>query len=310
MLRDAAWRDWYRAQHDRSCLLTGTSFEDYVTSALMRFHPDFFNPSPAGTFGDGGCDGLAESGAILYACYGSRAQRDAERRLRQKMESDFNRAIESWDSFTEWRFVSNAPAGPECARFLIDVQQAYAPGSGRVVAARFWDGNRLWSEIVGSLGASNLNDLFPGAPGIENVELSDLLPLLDVLGGDSDYIEQESSINPVPMAKMEYNDLSHANRLEFNSGRTMAGRIDRWFAEQADPDLKDHQGRNFRKIYERHRKSTTAPGELIERMYASIGGPNIRFDGRRANAVYAITAYFFDSCHIFEEPPPGFCPVT
>ncbi|WP_224047679.1 ABC-three component system protein [Arthrobacter sp. NicSoilB4] len=222
------------------------------------------------------------------------------------MESDFNRALESWDTFKEWRFVTNAPAGPECGRFLVDVQLTYGPGAQRVVAARFWDGDRLWTEVVGSLAPSKLNDLFPGAPGIENVELSDLIPLLDVLGVDSDATEVESSINPVPVAKMDYNRLPPANRLEFNSGRTMASRIDRWFAEQAGPDLRDHQGRNFRKIYERHRLSTIEPGEIIERMYASIGGPNIRFDGRRANAVYAITAYFFDSCHIFEEPPPDF----
>lgn len=242
----------------------------------------------------------------MYACYGSRAQRDAERRLRLKMESDFNRALESWDSFREWRFVTNAPAGPECGRFLIDIQQTYGPHAERTIAARFWDGNQFWSEIVGTLAPAELNNLFPGAPGIENVELSDLVPLLDVLGVDSEFSEQESSINPVPVAKMDYNRLPLANRLEFNAGRTMASRIDRWFAEQSTPDLRDHQGRNFRHIYEQHRLSTTEPSEIIERIYASIGGPNIRFDGRRANAVYAITAYFFDSCHIFEEPPAAF----
>jgi len=90
--RDAAWLDWYRAQHDRRCLQTGSSFEDYVTAVLSRLHDDFINPSPAGTLGDGGCDGLAEAGDIIYACYGSRAQRDAERKLRAKMERDFARA--------------------------------------------------------------------------------------------------------------------------------------------------------------------------------------------------------------------------
>ena len=88
-MRDPAWREWYRAQHDRRSSLQGTSFEDYVTSVLSRYHRDYFNPAPAGKLGDGGCDGFAEAGTILYACYGSRAQRDAERKLRDKMRGDF-----------------------------------------------------------------------------------------------------------------------------------------------------------------------------------------------------------------------------
>ena len=72
MLTTSNWRDWYHFRHQQGCLVSGAQFEDYVTRILGRFHDDFTNPSPAGALGDGGCDGLADAGTILYACYGRR----------------------------------------------------------------------------------------------------------------------------------------------------------------------------------------------------------------------------------------------
>lgn len=306
-MRDPAWREWYRAQHDRRSSLQGTSFEDYVTSVLSRYHRDYFNPAPAGKLGDGGCDGFAEAGTILYACYGSRAQRDAERKLRDKMRGDFERALDQWHTYKVWRFVTNAAAGPVCGEFLIEVQQKYGPASDRPIECAIWRPDDLWAEVVSQLPPQKLDVVFPGIPRAENVELIDLVPLLEKLGSDSDFVERQLEIRPVPPEKMDYNHLSLASRFEFQEGRIMAPRIEQWFEEPGlDPDLRDHQGRNFRKIYETHRRNTDNPTEILERLYTSLGGSDFRYDSKRANAVYAVTAYFFDSCHIFEEPPIGF----
>ena len=67
---DSAWKSWYRAMHDHRCLASGDVFEDYAMAVLKRLHVDYLNPTPMGRHGDGGCDGLADSGSILYACYG------------------------------------------------------------------------------------------------------------------------------------------------------------------------------------------------------------------------------------------------
>lgn len=306
MPRDSAWRDWYRSQHERKWRATGDEFEAYVSSALRLFHPDFINPTPAGRLGDGGCDGLAEGGSILYACYGSRQIRDAERTLRDKMQSDFNRGVASWNRFTEWRFVTNAQTGPLCAGYLISLQADYGVGSQREINCRVWELEVFWDQVVGRLSPAQLDNLFPGVPGGENVELEDLLPLLDVLGEGSNYVEEATEIRPVNSRKMDFNELPESKRLEFNEGRLMAPRISRWFDEQPHPELRDDQGRNFRTIYRRHREATEDPAEIIERIYVSLGGSNIRFDGKKSNAVYAVTSFFFDACNIFEEPPPDY----
>lgn len=41
----------------------------------------------------------------------------------------------------------------------------------------------------------------------------------------------------------------------------------------------------------------------MERIYVSLGGADFRYDDELANAVYAVTAFFFDECDIFEAPP-------
>jgi C-terminal domain 10 of the ABC-three component (ABC-3C) systems len=169
------------------------------------------------------------------------------------------------------------------------------------LAIRIWPPDKLWREVVGQLEMEQLNQLFPGAPGITHLELSDMTPLLDVLSEPAD-IDQAGEILPVPVEKMDFNHLSPITRLEFNWGRRLAPRIDQWFIENGDPSLRDAQGDTFRKIYQSHKRVTSDPSEIIERLYVSLAGPNVRVDGKRANAAYAVTSYFFDSCHIFEDP--------
>lgn len=303
MLMTPNWRDWYHLRHQQGCLVSGAQFEAYVTRVLRSFHDDFTNPSPAGSLGDGGCDGLAKRGTILYACYGQRPARNAERELRDKLVADFTRGQESWEDFLIWRFVTNAPVGPTTLKSFTSLQQQHDEGTQRPLEMRIWQSEDLWSEVVGTLVPQVLNELFPGAPGIENLELADLLPLLDALGQPDGSEDIAASIPPVPPNKMDFNNLPQGARLEFNSGRLMAPRIDKWYADASDPGLSDAHGERFKAIYLGARKVTREPIEILERIYVAVAGTNFRMDAKRANAAYAVVSYFFDSCHIFETPP-------
>ncbi|WP_371606286.1 hypothetical protein OG725_16940 [Streptomyces sp. NBC_01213] len=304
MLLTPNWRDWYHFRHQQACFESGNAFEDYVSKVLENFHDDYLNPAPSGSLGDGGCDGLAESGTIFYACYGQRPRRNAERELANKIESDFKRGLDQWGTFRIWKFVTNAPMGPESLRVITKLQQAHGPTAERPLKIRAVKPERLWMEVVGTFDVAILDSLFPGAPGIENVELSDLLPLLDALGTAESASETGGSVLPVPSTKMDFNELPEASRLEFNAGRILAPRIDRWYAKSSDPGLYDAQGERFRSLYKEARSVTSEPAEILERLYVSVAGANFRMDGKRANAAFAVVSYFFDSCHIFEMPPP------
>lgn len=299
------WLDWYNVRHQKSCQASGEQFEDYVNNILGYFHDDFINPVPIGRYGDGGCDGLADSGEILYACYGRRPstpKESVEKTLAKKIRNDFVRGKQYWPNFLKWRFITNAPVGPIATSTLLELQQEHKEGTERPLEIRVWDTENLWKNIISNFDKNILNEIYPGVPGVENLELSDLIPLLEELGKPNKSNDFNQHINPVSKNKMDFNKLPAARRFEFNEGRLMAQRINRWYEGQSDPNLYDLHGERFKEIYQKERSITEDPSEILERIYVAIAGANFRMDAKRANAAYAIVSYFFDSCHIFEAP--------
>ena len=312
-MRDPAWKSWYRGEHDQRCRKAGEDFEQYVTALLKRLHPDFINPDPMGRHGDGGCDGLAERGRILYACYGADPRRaiDTEERRKddraaRKLASDLKRALVQWPDFVTWRFVTNASVGPMTTKRLNDLRNEHGPASNRPLTLELWKENELWFKAANLLTPDQLDEVLPGVPRSRDVELKDLVDLIALLeAGPLDTADLQETIAPVPDNKMDYNGIPLKTRLEFNEGRFQAVRIDQWFDEQVSPDLRDAKARRFREIYERARKASRDPAEIVEAVYNALAEGDFRRSTRRANAVYAVTAYFFDSCDIFEAPPIG-----
>lgn len=299
------WLDWYRALHDQRSLSTGDEFEAYSTRALRIYHFDYVNPTPKGSLGDGGCDGVAKGGRLQYACYGSRRERDQENRLVSKLDADFGRAVSLWPSFNEWRFITNVPVGPKATAWLIEQQSQWDGSDGREIAMQIWTPDDLWTRVVSRLGTAGLNELLPGVPLIANIELADIVPLIDSLISGAVPRDQGAAITEVPANKLDYNRLSMARRIEFQSGRHWHPSISRWFARHQQPTLRDDVAGSFKNIYERAAAITDDPDALMERIYVAVGGSDFRVDPRRYNAVYAVTGYFFDACDIFHAPPAG-----
>jgi hypothetical protein len=308
MMIDPAWKAWYRAKHDQLCRVSADAFESYVTQVLTRFHPDFVNPDPMGRLGDRGCDGLAEAGTILYACYGQRATTGIEDKVTAKLESDFTRGLANWISFTTWRFVTNSLFGTKATAKLTELRQQHNAGSVRPLTLDLWRApDDLWSNVVNKLTPEQLDEIMPGVPHARNVELSDMVELIQTLEDvPEDIVDAMAQIRPVPYTKMDYNQLPATTKAEFNEGRLLSHRIATWFAEQADPGLRDTKARSFRAVYEEARRATSDVREMVRAVYGALGGSDFDMSTRRANAVYAVTVYFFDSCDIFEEPPPGY----
>ncbi|MCS4532304.1 hypothetical protein NXS13_07265 [Corynebacterium sp. ES2730-CONJ] len=301
---DSAWKSWYRAMHYQRCLADGDAFEDYVTKVLTRLHDDYLNPTPMGKLGDGGCDGIADNGSTVYACYGQRAKTGVDKKTRDKLASDFARAISNWSSCTIWRFVTNATLGPLPVKTVIDLQAQHAPGSQRPIKIEVWESEDLWWNAVNKLTLEKLDEVIPGIPHAPNVDLDDLVALiLSLEDAGSNHISDIRPILPVPATKMDFNNLPETTRAEFNEGRLLSARIDKWFSEQADPELRDEKARRFRVVYQDACKDTQDVREIVRRIYGALGGQDFDLSTKRANAVYAVTAYFFDSCDIFEEPP-------
>lgn len=304
-LLDPAWKEWYKAKH-RECYLTasGDVFEQYVTRVLGLEYRDFINPTPMGQSGDGGCDGTACSGRLFFACYGQRAKTDQDAKTAAKLKHDFERALELWDDFEEWQFVTNASFGVAPTRVLLRFQREHEQGSARPLKIHvIGTPEMFWDEHVLNLSPEKLDALFPGAPHAQSVELEDLVELIETLENSPCPDGSASDLRPVSDKKMDYNRVTEVNRCEMNVGRLMSQRVEQWFSEQADPELRDEKAASFNRIYLRAREQTDEPSEIFSRIYIALAGRDFTLSKRRANAAYAVTAYFFDTCDIFERVP-------
>lgn len=250
-LLDPAWKEWYKAKHHECYLVaSGDAFEQYVTRVLSLEYRDFMNPTPMGQNGDGGCDGTACSGRLFFACYGQRAKTDQDSKTASKLEHDFKRALESWDDFEEWQFVTNASFGPAPTKILIGFQREHEPGSARPLVIRvIGTPEQFWDEHVSKLAPEKLDVLFPGAPHAQSVELEDLVELIETLESAPCPDDSASDLRPVSDKKMDYNHISVINRCELNVGRLMSRRVEQWFCEQPDPELRDEKAAAFNSIY-------------------------------------------------------------
>jgi hypothetical protein len=303
MLQIAApsWLSWYHAQF---CLAfatkTGNGFEDFIDRLLRAYHPDYINPTPKGTLGDGGCDGLTIDGKTFYAMFGYLPNR-GENKLAAKVRSDFVRAVSQWNSFENWNFVTNVGIGPEATKVIVELQANHPPDSERPIKLSPLDSQAFWEKIASKLDLAKLDEVFPGVPHAANLELRDIVELLDALTSSTEDLRDDGhEIRPVPLEKMQFNALPPTAQYEFQIGRLHAGRITRWYEEQAEPLLRDLHGRKFRQLYQEARQPG---GNVLEQLYIYLGGTDFRLDNPRANAVYAVTAFFFDECDIFETPP-------
>lgn len=304
-LLDPAWKSWYKAKHEvRYYCNSGEEFEEYITSVLRREYDDFLNPSPMGQGGDGGCDGLAKSGRILFACYGQRAQSRQDQKTKDKLIHDFERALDVWPSFEEWQFITNASFGPQPVKVLLEFQRDHEAGSDRPIRIRvIKDSDMFWDEHVSRLDQGSLDTLFPGAPHAQSAELEEIVDLINELHDFQILDSTPAELKPVSNKKMSYNQLSWANICELNEGRISSPRIDNWFNSQPNPELRDETANTFNRIYLNAKSETDRPSEILSRIYIAIAGSDFSLDSGRANAAYALAAYFFDTCDIFESVP-------
>ncbi|MBE6466474.1 ABC-three component system protein [Denitrobacterium detoxificans] len=299
---DSAWKHWYRLRHQNAYITkSGESFEAYISAVLEKRYPDFINPDPMGRLGDEGCDGLANNGQSFYACYGQRAQSDQDAKAKAKIKSDFERAIQSKFNFSEWCFITNAQIGPTATLLVTELQQQYDSSSARPLTIRIIKSeNQFWDEFVSLLTPHQLDSLFPGVPHAQHAKLEELVELIESLETP---IPKPTDLGPVSSKKMDYNAIPETTKLELNEGRELSPRIDLWFSAQPDPELRDSKAEVFHRIYEDAKMTVKNPAGIMEQIYIAVGGSDFRLDQGKANAVYAIASYFFDSCDIFEAVP-------
>lgn len=302
---DTAWTDWYHNKHEGEFYSrSGESFEEYVSEVLKQVYPDFLNPDPAGSSGDRGCDGIAEEGKTVYACYGKskKAKSSRDCYVAGKMEDDLKKAVKSWPEMRIWRFVTNAGIGPATAQKILELREKYSESnSTRPVDIRVWGCDDLWNQLK-LLDEKRITLILPPAPHAQDAKFDDIVEAIKRIRGDDAVTPTETRIGEVSPQKMDYNEIGELNRGAFNQGRQRAPEIERWFAHQADAELYDTKAKLLKNQYIKVCDTHSNSDEILERIFIYVGGGDFRCDKSREVAVYAVVSYFFDRCDIFKDP--------
>lgn len=302
---DAGWKQWYRNEHETKFNeLQGDAFEEYVSAVLKAVDPDFVNPDAIGNRGDKGCDGISGDGKTLYACYGKSPKtlkHGREDYLVHKMEDDLNKCLKNWPTVQAWRFVTNAPFGDKATKKYLELRNQHKPDSASPLSIKRWGCQELWEEFA-KVPEEKMKTLLDPAPHAQDARFEDIVEAIESIGSGSINIPQTLRIGEVSPTKMEHNHIDGADIYAFNQGRQRAPDIKKWFDAQPDATLYDKKAQLLRERYEEAKKSSTDPREIVEQLYIYIGGPDFRLNQSRSMAVYAVVAYFFDQCDIFEDP--------
>lgn len=287
----------------------GTQFEDEIAKVLDAHYPDYENPSAMGSQGDWGCDGYVANGRVLFACYGTQNIKKENDYVRSKVSKDFNRALKKWPQMAMWIFITNVLLGAEFhSRTWIPLRQSHDENSERPVDMRIWDYADIERLLV-DLTEEELDLLWPGYAGQEDFELRDLIEVIDCLVDGSESPPSSEDIEEVSPFKMSYNEIDENDKVLLHSGIVEYPRIKALFDKHEDPELRDRVAFRLHANWEALNMPACDSSDVLHSLFRKIGGNGYDTSGKtRRMSTYALAAFFFQTCDIFENVPDGWVP--
>lgn len=294
-------REWFalkfRVRHAEA---HGQAFQDFFADLMEKAHAgDFVRVRAHGPHGDEKCDGYLASEGRLFQVYATQSQTLGD--LLRKISADFPGAREHWGPrMRAWALVHNHGLPPAVVKQLDDLRAAHPD-----VLIEHWDQERLRS-LLDRMARRQLEDLF-GRPlearDFQRLSFTEIAPVVRALeqrlaGADAIL---DAPIAPVPVAKLQANNVSPTTALLIRLGREGDPTLEDYFARHHDPTLGERVAAGYRAEYARLRHEGWDPDDLFARLVEFTGGAAA--ESGRAAAVYTILAYFFERCDIYEAAP-------
>ena len=291
-------RAFYEMKFENAYLsLKGEAFQDFFATVMEKRHPaDFVRVRPWGNSGDRKNDGYVRSRRILFQCY---APNEMTASLSvKKIKADFAGALPYWKvHFDTWVFLHNSKQGlsPQVTKVLLDLRTKHAP-----LIVTSWGFEELRQEAM-ALAEAELSSLF--GPGLTrstmiSLGLEELAPVLDHISRLTPVVVPD--LRPVPADKLETNMLSQDVRTLLTAGMSRADLVRKFF--KLKPTLRDKIAESFRSQYARLRESHLPDGIFAE--LQRFAGGNVVRDASAQAAIFAVLAFLFEECDIFERPEP------
>ena len=283
--------------------LTGRAFQTFFHRLMQLRHREFIPVRPAGSMGDQGSDGLLLDAEArrCYACYGPWAGSPG---WASKFNDDLASALrQRFGSFDTFVFVYN------------DIEGAHPTLSSAVSQARL-EHPDLTIELLGFVAIQDelcqltreQAEQLLGGPLVTaplRVGLADVEPLLRELSRD-DYSASGANgpLEPPTSDKLDYSRLSQWPRDSLLSAMTGTPQVEQYYQRRIDVTERDRVAVRFRAEYDHAIADGLRPDEVLCRLREFVVGTALP-DHATLRAADVVLAAFFETCDIFDNPPPG-----
>lgn len=288
--------------------LHGDAFEDFFHRLMSARYADFVQVRTHGNLGDLGADGLRLHNGRLYACYAPEVF-DAVK-VGGKFGGDLAKALRKRPGeFKAFVFVYNDARGlhPEVTRLLAQARRdhpaiEFEPMGPPHLLRKLFD-----------LLRHEIEDLLRAPIQVENlvygVGLEDLAPLLQHLVENRRRANGRATPREVSALKMDYNALSDDDQEMLRLGMRHTHLVEQYYQGVTDVTERDEVAADFNAYYRQMAEQHQNPDEVVTELQKYVAG-NQRGRAGTEIALWVVLAYFFETCDIFQEPPPGWQPTA
>lgn len=291
-------RTYYKQAFDLAFLSkNGTQYEDWFAEIMeLRYPNDFVRVRPWGRSGDRKNDGYLRSKRIMFQVYAPNELKDRE--TIRKIDEDYSGAVKYWEQyFDTWVFVHNSRKGlsPEVNKKLLELN---AKGTFKVIE---WGYAKLHYEVF-ELSQSDLQIMFGPVPSLAdlyNIQFQNFANVLQFVSKKPTI--EYSNLRPIPFGKLDTNGLSDDSKEFILLGKRKSDYAAKFFDEWHDPDYGDQVAKAFKQEYSDLKNTGLSPDDIFSRLLIFTGLDKAT-DSSDKMAVYALVAYFFEVCDIFESP--------
>ena len=287
--------------------LHDNAFQEFFQKLMQYRYPSFLPVVPYGALGDQGSDGLCTEQNKLYACYGPQSPNDQA--TTSKFKGDLAVAISKRSGqFSTFVFVHNDRRGmhPRISAELMAAKRAHP-------ALAFEQMGKIgfWREFM-HLGIQEAEDLLGQEIRVEQLvyglSLADLEPLLTHLGRTRDRSEW-SDAHAIPMHKLEFNSFTPDLQDYIVHGMRFSKQVNDYYEGNYDVLARDETAAAFREKYLSLNELDLTSDEIFQELLVYVTG-NMMPTPALLTSAYTILSYFFQRCHIFEEPPDSYSYIS
>lgn len=282
----------------------GEEFQEFFHDLMSHRYDDYVDIRTHGRLGDQGADGLRLSTRQLFACYAPETFKVSK--VETKFNSDLSSAIrQRAGEFDTFVFVCNDRRGthPEIASLLAGAHTTYSDLKFESMGCR-----RLWNEIIRleKIDCENLFGPIPIDELVYGIGMADLKPLLDHLSANRVPADPIATVDEAHLRKMAYNLLSEDCRERLVRGMRYSHLVEQYYEGLVEEVQHDEVAAGFAAYYQQVRAEVGGddPDEIMWELERYVLGNEYQRPRVVLSAAVVLT-HFFERCHIFEVPPPG-----